>query len=273
MRAEPTHLDELLPNLRDEAIDPNRLRMKRVAVSWEGGEPSSLLARMTVLQHGGWNKPIITRGKKHSRIRLPSRKTGRRQMLEGPSEMFLGMDYEANWEIRDWEAHPIIWSFVYDGMPMTYEQDLMCQWRDGTVECVEAKRTVRDLADPHYRLKLACVAEITRRIGWNFRVRYKSEIVGSRTRRENVERLFGQVYKHLDPSVERTVERFVNDNAPVAWGSLRDAVAPSSRIEGNAIVCHVSTLQRLSFDLDAKITPDTIVMPLPPAPAVASMRI
>ncbi len=274
MRRMPKHPDPAVPNLANVEIDPSRLRLKRVATSWEGGEAStSILARMTVLQHGGYDEPIITRGKKHLRVRIPSRKTGRRQMLEGPSEMFLGMDSEANWNVRDWEAHPMISSFVYDGKPMTYRVDLMRQLRDGTVECIEAKRTASDLVDPDYALKLGCYAEICRRIGWQFDIRYKAEIIGSKARRRTVEMLFGQVYKQLDRSVEKTVERFVNDKVPVAWGSLRDAVAPHSRIEGNAIVCHVSTRQRLSFDLDAEITPDTIVTPLSAPPAVASMRI
>jgi hypothetical protein len=263
-----------VPNLADLHIDPSRMRLKRVATSWEGGEAStSVLARMTMLQHGGYNDPIITRGKKHLRIRIPSRKTGTRQMLEGPSEMFLGMDSEANWNVRDWEAHPMIFDFVYDARPMTYHLDLMRQLRDGTVECIEAKRTARDLADPDYALKLGCVAEACRRIGWQFHIRYKAEIIGSKARRRTVEKLFGQVYKQLDPNVEKTVERFVNDNMPVAWGSLRDAVAPTSRVEGNAIVCHVSTQQRLAFDLEAEVTSDTVVTPLSAPPAVATMRI
>lgn len=193
-------------------------------------------------------------------------------MLEGPSEMFLAMDSEVNWAVRDWEAHPMIFDMVYDGLPMTYHLDLMRQLRDGTVECLEAKRTARDLFDPNYRTKLACVAEICRRVGWRFQIRYKADIVGSETRRRNVEALFSQVYKQVDRRQEATVDRFINDNEPMAWGTLRDELS-ESRIEGNAIIYHLSTRQRLAFDLDDEVTADTVVTPLPTAPAVPSMRI
>ncbi len=274
MKVRPRHADPRLPNLADIEVDPSRLRLKRVATTWEGGEAStSLLARMTVLQHGGYSLPIVTRGKKHLRVRMPSRKTGTRQMLEGPSEFFLGMDSEVRWDVRDWEGHPMVFDLVYDGRPMQYHLDLMRQLRDGTVHCIEAKRTERDLADPDYRLKLACVAEICRRVGWEFLVCYKAEIQGSKARRHNVELLFGQVYKKLERSQEKTALHFENDNLPVAWGSLRDALAPTSRIEGNAIINHLATRQRLAFDIDVVVTPDTLVQPVPAAPAVASMRI
>jgi hypothetical protein len=274
VKVAPRHPDPLLPSLADYSIDPSRLRLRRVATSWSAGEqPSSLLASLTVLDHGGYAAPIVTGGKKHLTVRLSSRKTGERQMLEGPSELFLGMDSEVRWDVRDWQAHPIVFEFVYNGRPLVYHLDLMRQLRDGSIDCIEAKRTPRDLRDPDYRTKLACVAEICRRVGWRFLIHYKAEIRGCITRIRNVEALFGRTYQHVERRQEDAVRRFEQDGAPLEWGTLRDRISPAYKILGNAVIHHMITRARIAADLDRPFCPEAAIRPLGPAPAVPSMRI
>lgn len=159
------------PSLGDSTIMPSRLRIQAVEnVEEDSGDASPATARLVVPHEGGALRTIITGTKKHATGVYPSRKTGRNQYWEGFPERLLMLDSEVDHNVIDYQTQPFRFEFVYDGRPYTYIADHCRQLRDGTVEVIEVKRTERDLEDPDYRLKLACVEELCRQVTWTFKV-------------------------------------------------------------------------------------------------------
>lgn len=97
------HPDPRIPSFRNEneAAMPGRLRRTK---SWQDREDLSPLAQITVLEHGGHARPIITRGGKHLRSRMGSRKTGLQQIGEGRAHRDLIMLNEVSPEVIDYQA-------------------------------------------------------------------------------------------------------------------------------------------------------------------------
>lgn len=240
---------------------------------WKGLEDISRLAVITVLAHGGHERPIITRGGKHLRSRMGSRKTGLQQVAEGRAHRDLVMLNEIDPNVIDFQAHPFKVEFQLLGKPQVYFPDHIRSLRDGTIELIEVKRSEEDLADPEYRAKLAGVAEISRRIGWTFRILYQDDISGSEHRIDNVHAIYTQRFMRLSRSEQLAITEFVVSDQPHTWEDLRELVCPGDKRRGEAALRSNIALGRISVNLDQPIVASTQVIPCRPMRRVRSIRL
>ena len=267
------HVDPRLPNYRDRSEVESRTRIRRPAERWEGQGEASRLAQIVVLQHGGHERPIITRGGKHLRSRMGSRKTGQQQVIEGRGHRDLTMYNESNPDVLDYQAHPFHIRGALDGEQFDYYPDHIRLMRNGTIELIEVKRTPADLHKDGYVEKLAAVAEICRRIGWRFRVLYDADIAGPPARMRNVSAIYGRRFLRVSRPEQDAISAFVAAGFPSTWSALRNAAAPGDRRRGNAVLENAIALGRIAVDLDSVIQDGTLVTPLPPVASRRDIRI
>ncbi len=267
------HADKRIPNFCDERQVPTVSRLLRVDPQGPLVVEGSRLAQLTVLNHGGSERPIITRGGKHLRSRLGSRKTHLQQITEGRAHRDLARYDEVNPNVVDYQAHPFKIEFANGGTREVYYPDHVRQMVDGTIELIEVKRTPADLSDATYCAKLAAVAEIARRIGWTFRILYHADIKGPRWRMVNVEAAYMHRLIRLDRTVQSIISDFVVQDQPQGWDELRERVSPGRPHYGEAILYGCVALGRISIDLDLEVNNETIVTPRKPVRSAGGFRL
>jgi len=271
-----------LPIRTDPARRPSPRRLRRVANRWLPVGHSNLLARIVVLRHGGHERPVITRGSKHRRFRYLSTKTGTMQLGEGKGEQWLANFNEVSAEVVDYECHPWEIHVTRDGRVQRYRPDAVRQLVDGTIELIEAKRDENDLGDPEYRELLAVVAEVARLCGWVFQVLHLDDICGPKPfgnpralpeRLRNVDALFGNRTLELDRHENRIAGRTVARGEPLVWRELRDQLAPSDPLQGDAVIERLLAGGLLHTDLDVRFTPRTVLTPCRPFTGESGIRL
>lgn len=266
-RIPPRHADRRIPTFRNVVELPVPSRLQRPKERWQGLSAATRLATITVLQHGGHKRPIITRGGKHLRARMGSRKTGLQQIVEGRGHRDLVKLNEVDPNVLDYQAHPFEIEFQLQGQLKVYYPDHIRVLRDGTIELIEVKPTPEDLGDDEYVEKLAGVAEIARRVGWHFRILYEADIRGPKERSTNVEVIYMHRFKQLTRCEQEAITRFVVRDKPSTWGELLDVVCPGDHRRGNAVLFCSIALGRISINLDEAVCSSTSVIPCPiPSP-------
>lgn len=264
-------------DLRDvgEVVDRNRIMRERAR--WRGLEELTSLARIEVLEHGGVTRPIITRGGKHLRSRLVSRKTNQVQITEGKGLRFLCRMCEVDAYVLDYQAHPFRVIAVVDGLLIEWYPDLVCILADGTIEIIEVKRSPKDLADDEYRAKLEAFREIFGRCDWKMRIRYNKDIFGGSevrgTRAANVGSVYSRRFLKSDYRETATIAGLVQATVPVAWGDAAFLLSGNDRPRGDALVENAIARGYLSVDFDEPFAASTQIMPVAPTGAVGTIRI
>lgn len=264
LRVRPQHVDPRVPNYRHPTEPASRSRVRRNVERWPGAVEVSHLAQIVVLNHGGHKRPIITRGGQHLRSRMGSRKTGLQQIVEGRGHRDFTMWNEINPQVLDYQAHPFHIRFQAYGEWFDYYPDHIRLMRDGTIELIEVKRSVADLADAKYRTKLGIVTEIARRAGWNFRVLYHADIAGPRWRMMNIEAVYSRRFMKVSRQEQAAISAFVAAGSTQPWAKLRDQISPGDRRRANAVIENAIALGRIDIDFDQRITDATVVLPLEP---------
>lgn len=263
------------PSLGDPTVTPSRLRLQSVDTDWESaGDAILSTARLIVPYEGGAIRTIITGGKKHATGVYPSRKTGSRQYWEGFPERWMILESEVAAWVIDYQTQPFRFEFVYDGTPYTYIADHCRQLEDGTVEVIEVKRTERDLSDPDYRLKLACVHELCRQVTWSFKVAFLHRSQTTRNRQRNLELIQSRRFVTIRSSHLQALADFRRKNGPEStYEALTIALSEGHAFLGRAVVQALIARGLLTIDLDRPLVSNTPVTILEPAtPAASSLR-
>jgi hypothetical protein len=264
-------------DVRDDCEIVDRHRIIRNRPRWRGLEELTSLATIEVLEHGGISRPIITRGGKHLRSRLVSRKTDRVQITEGKGLRFLCRICEINGYVLDYQAHPFRVTAVVDGLPIEWYPDLVYILADGTIELIEVKRSPRDLRKEEYRAKLEAFREIFRRCGWKMCIRYDNDIFGRREvrgiRATNVGAVYSRRFLTVDNRETAIIAGLIQAASPVAWGDAGSLLSPNDRLRGDALVEYAIARGHFSVDFDEPFGPSTQLTPIIAAGAVGTIRI
>lgn len=263
----------LLPDKTHAIQRPSRRRARRADQRWLPLGNARIMARIIVLEHGGHQRPVIHRGSQHSRFRFVSTKTSTTQLGEGKGEEALAHLNEVWTYVDDYEFHPFQFEFQSPDGVVRYRPDCIRVFRDGRIEVIEVKRTPADLNDFEYRERLALAAEVCRQCGWDFKVLYLDDILGSRARQMNVSALFTRRSMQLSKSEEQIAGRLIAKGAAIEWRVLCDRLAPADRLHGDAIIERLLARGMLSTDLDVRFTPRTILMPVRPFTGVSEIRL
>ncbi|MNS55785.1 hypothetical protein D3C72_886290 [compost metagenome] len=157
-------LDAALHNAAQEGMAP---------LSWEN---LSAAATLVVTPTGAPIRTIIT-GRRHVTTGVyVSRKAGRALPYESMNERTFFMHSEVDTEVVDYRAQPFRLEFILDGRKRTYTVDCVRLLADGLIELVEIKNDRRSLRDLDYASKLEAVQTICDRVGWGFRIVFKSSL-------------------------------------------------------------------------------------------------
>lgn len=270
----------LIPLRGDAAQRPSPRRLRRVADQWMQVGHSSMIARITVFQHGGHARPVIHRGSKHLRFRFTSTKTFTTQLGEGKGERVLAFYNECASQVVDYECHPFEITIVRGGKRHRYRPDAIRQLADGTIELIEVKRSPEDLDDEEYRETLAAVAEVARLCGWTFRILHLRDVMGPPAanprlpthRMRNIDALYGRRSMSLSRHEQRVAAN-LDDTSAIAWGDLRDRLAPRDALQGDAVIERLLARSMLMTDLDLRLTPDTALTPTRPFTGHSGIRL
>jgi hypothetical protein len=258
-----------------EVVDRNRIMRERAR--WSGLEELTTLAKIEVLEHGGTTRPIITRGGKHLRSRLVSRKTSRVQITEGKGLRFLCRMCEINGYVLDYQAHPFRVTAVVDGLPIEWYPDLVYILADGTIGLIEVKRSPRDLRKAEYRAKLEAFRDIFGLCGWKMCIRYDKDIFGHSevrgTRATNVGAVYSRRFLTVDDRETDILAGLVHAASPVAWDDAALHLSPDDPLRGDALVEYAIARGHFSIDFDEPLGPSTRLTPIVAAGAVGTIRI
>lgn len=279
MRIRPAF--NMIPVRSDPAQRPTPRRLRRVVDRWLPIGDARMIARITVFRHGGHERPVINRGSKHLRFRFLSTKTQTTQLGEGKGERALARYHEVNALFDDYECHPCEIAISRNGHVQRYRPDAIRQLADGTIELIEVKRTPADLADPEYRELLAAIKEVARLCGWIFQVLDLKDIMGPPAenpralphRMRNVDALFGRRSMSLSIHESRIARRLMGRGEPMAWGDLRDRLAPRDALQGDAVIERLLARGALSTNLDEPFRASTILVPVQPFAGPSGIRL
>lgn len=267
----PFHGIEFIPERVDQTQVPSRTRLRAPGIK-DALADNPPIARIEVLQQGGYNRPVITRGGLHARGRFRSQKTGLTQVFEGNVEPILAMRNEVDALVIDYQCHPFRIHLTVNGKRHTYSPDSIRILADGSIELIEAKRTAADLRDPEYREILAEVKEICRQCSWHFRVVFLSDIAPTNESKRNIEALFSRLFGALSSKEERTCEMVRNEGKPISWSDLRARLPDAEPRHGDAVIEAAAAKGFFSFDLDRQRTCGTILHPVLPLKGKSAIR-
>jgi hypothetical protein len=229
-------------------------------------------ARIVLPHEGGSLRTIITGTKKHATGVLSSRKTGFRQYWEGFPERMMILESEVDHRVVDYQTQPFRFEFVHNGRPWVYIADHCRQLRDGTVEVIEVKRTALDLRDPEYTMKLSCVNDLCREMGWDFKVAFLSKHHLREQRRKNLEIIHSRRFASVDRRHQDVLTEHKQTQGSVS--SFRDLgrqLAPNQPQRADAIIQALIAQGTLAVDLDRPLAPNTPVHIVEPALSITSV--
>lgn len=133
--------------------------------------------------------------------------------------------------------------------------DLWVDVVDGPDELWEIKSDERQLEDPRYRLKLAGVDEICRRMGKRFRLVMADEIVLNRHHRDNMELFASRRFVTISPDHMRRFENFaMQRGVHASYGELANHIEPACPARGAAVIQGLTCRRRIEIDLRGRLT-------------------
>ena len=251
-----------VPERVDRTQKADRRRLRRTKDRSRKASERPPIAKIIILEAGGYWRPVITRGSLHRRFRMPSRKNGLTQVGEGWGELRLALLNEIDGWVWDYQNHP--WQIIgqVNGRRFKYRPDAIRVLIDGTIEVIEVKRTFEDLSDLGYREILGQVREICRQCGCRFRVMYLDDIIPNEDHKDNVDILSGRRHMTLTKKQERDCCSMRLAGNTLVWSEARDRLATKNVLEGNAILECAAAQGMFVFDLAEPRTDRTVLMPV-----------
>lgn len=249
--------------LRDPTIEPSRTNVLRrddpdMPVA---DEELTGMGEMFVRSDGGSLRTFSGR-LAHENGWWPGFKRRRLQHWQGAAQrnalMLAEVSHGVNWAQSEGRR----FHFPLGGRWRGYTSDLEVDMFDAPTEIWEIKRDDRALDDPDYRLTLAGVDEICRRIGMRFRIVMADEIFANRHHRDNVELFASRRFVSIGPEHLRRLDAFaIGRGRETTYGELAEALEPGWRTRGMAIVQGLVARRRVEIDLTRRVigrTPVTI---------------
>ena len=215
-------------------------------------------ATLVITPKGQPIRTIITGRRRITTGAYASRKAGRAFPFEGMNERAFLMHSEVDTAVVDYRAQPFRFEFVFDGEKRTYIADAVRLLDSGVVEVVEIKNDRRFQKDLDYALKLDCVAEVCRQIGWRFRVIYREALFEPRVRFDNVQDVQSwRLANYGETDVYRVLDRLEACGSH-ALGSLADLI--DGRPIGMAKLKAMMVGRIVRIDLSERLSIDSEVV-------------
>lgn len=236
--------------LRDPLITPSRANLVPADQMLPTvGEEFIRSAEMFVSADGG-SLRWFDGAQAHETGWLASWKRGRLQHWEGLTQKHTLLKAECDWNVLWSQSEARRFRFFLEGRWREYTCDVEIQLADGTTQIVENKADERSLREADYRLTLAGVSEICRRVGFQFHVVMGDEVFANRHHRRNVELFASRRFATVTPRHIRTLEAFAIENGPdTTYGHLAKLMEPRFVAAGKAVVQALTVRRRVQIDL------------------------
>jgi hypothetical protein len=235
-------------------------------------EPASY--ELSAIQSGLVSSAVTFR-RKQSTFSFLSLKSGRTQMGESPYELQ---------NAQEKEVDPICVDFQLPGPrlcwdspegPRHYTADAISTDVSALITVDEVKASESYFREPSYSALMDRVEEDLSGINVKFRKITGDQMERQRRRRFNVTRLFGDRFTAFGPRQIDAIENLFSQHPEQPLGRLEANLGVDARISGhivNALMC----ARHLRYDLDAQLTADSIVRPVPrisyPLPDIRAIK-
>lgn len=248
--------------LHDPLISPSRANLIPLQKALPtAGEEFIRSAEMYVSPDGG-SLRWFDGAQAHETGWFPSWKRGRLQHWEGITQKHTLLKAECDWNVLWAQSESRRFRFMLDGRWREYTCDVEIHFADGTTQIIENKADERSLRDPEYRLTLAGVGEICRRVGFDFQIVMADEVFVNRHHRRNVELFASRAFATVRPVHVRRLEAFAIEQGSVTtYDRLVKLMEPDFAPAGIAVVQAFTVRRRVQIDLTDHIhehTPVTI---------------
>lgn len=244
----------------DSSIHPDRTRLVSAdEKDLLADERLTLMGEMIVEKNGGSLRTFVG-NRAHENGYWPSFKRGRLQHWEGETQRLALLAAECDFNVEWAQSEPCLLRFPLGDEMFEWYADLQVSLFNAPDELWEIKKDERDLADERYRLKLAGVREICRRIGMRFRLVMAEDIAINRHHRNNVELFASRRFLHINPQHMRRFETFaINNGSETTYGQLAGVIDPDCLARGAAVVQALTIQRRVEIDLKSFLTSRTPV--------------
>ena len=246
--------------LLDESVEPARSRLRAMGTDTDVDSDEIIaMGQIYVAEHGGSIR-TFNGGLHHECGWWPGYKRRRLQHWQGMAQRAYLLRHECDVGTLWAQSEARRFVFPHADRRRSYTCDAELRLIDGTIVIVEIKRTPNDLSDEDYRLTLAGVAEICRRIGWEFRIVFADEIFANRHHRNNVELFASRRFATVTPTSIRRLEAFATKVSQVTtYGHLAEVLRPDWAVAGKAIIQALLVRRRIDIDLTQPLDDSTRV--------------
>lgn len=227
------------------------------AATYEAGDPLSwdalsATATLVTTPDGSPIRTIVTGRRPITTGTYASRKAGRPLPYESMIECVFFMHSEVDTTVVDYRAQPFRLEFVIGGRKRAYIVDCLRLLADETIEIVEIKGDRRALRDPDYAVKLEAVRVICERLGWRFRVVFKSALLKPKHVYENVVEVQSWSFTAFGQADEFIVTDALRRRPSMTLGSL--GVALGNRLLGIAKLKAMMVKRIVKIDLSSPLS-------------------
>ena len=199
-------------------------------------------------------------GLMHENGWFASRKARRLLHWEGSAQREFLVRAEVEFSVLRMASEAVRFEFVGRRGWESYTCDVELVGCDGAITIVEIKRNERDLADPDYQEKLGAVKAICDHNGMSFCVVFRHQIFESIVHRRNVVHFADRGFVSISEAQLRRFDNHVEKGGRHStFGGLAEAIEPTSRRQGEAIVQALTVARRVEIDLRNPVFDDTPV--------------
>lgn len=248
---------ELHRKLRDPLVLPDRTRLIAATELPTADERLTTMGQMILAEDGG-SLRTFSGNLAHENGWWSSYKRCRLQHWQGETQRYALLanecDYTAEWA----QSEPCCIRAPLGDEWFEWYADLHVRRHNDLDELWEIKRDEQSLADPHYRLKLAIMDEVCRRIGVRFRLVMANEIILNRHHRDNLELFASRRFLRILPEHMRRFEAFaMTKGSETTYGELARTIDPGRPTKGAATIQALTVRRRVEIDLRAMLSPNT----------------
>ena len=192
---------------------------------------------------------------------------------EGCTERAWCMRCATDPDVVDYQTQPMRLEYVAHGVLVSWLPDYWILWRSGLIEIGEVKIDGGGLADPDYQAKLRVGFSILAALGWQGRVRYREDILGTPERQVNVGTIYPDRAASVDPAHRLAFARLARAGATLRFGDLIAELDPERPMQAQAVAHRLICAGRVHADLDDLLTEDSPVTLRAGTRAVSPFRV
>ena len=197
-------------------------------------------------------RKVVSRSKARSTTKYPSWKMARMTQCESSYELFAHRLLDANPAVRSFAEQPLTIRYILDGVERRHYPDILVQLVDGSQELWEVK-SKKNAAEPETQARTRFLQAALPDHGFAYRI-VLGEDLGREPRMSNVRQMLTWGRPSISLHEYELMRAALALKPSITWEEAQSGLGP----RGRHIVARHVLEGRLAFDLDAKLTPETV---------------